>query len=217
MDKISLSRWWFIADIIKFYREGFCGVIKYKKSERKVDFIKDLKNTSDISEMCHRSDESIYVIKNGYGDMVIMSMESYESQMKRIKIYEYIGRRSWPIWTRGSWRIPSSGVCPSMICFRFIWIPSNWQKIQGRITAECGTVWWKMARSFRGNGVVSHFWSKLKNCTPPRKPVKSSFFGLSKKLKKISTQGLTVLTVSAIVQLEQRKRKRNLSELWKCR
>lgn len=65
-------------------------MIKYKKSERKVDFIKDLKNTSDILEMCHRSDESIYVIKNGYGDMVIMSMESYESQMKRIKIYEYI-------------------------------------------------------------------------------------------------------------------------------
>lgn len=52
--------------------------------------IKDLKNTSDISEMCHRSDEPIYVTKNGYGDMVIMSMESYESQMKRIKIYEDI-------------------------------------------------------------------------------------------------------------------------------
>lgn len=52
--------------------------------------IKDLKNTSDISEMCHRTDEPIYVTKNGYGDMVIMSMESYESQMKRIKMYEDI-------------------------------------------------------------------------------------------------------------------------------
>ena len=52
--------------------------------------IKDLKNTSDISEMCHRTDERIYVTKNGYGDMVIMSMESYESQMKRIKMYEDI-------------------------------------------------------------------------------------------------------------------------------
>ena len=41
--------------------------------------IKELKNTSDISEMCHRTDEPIYVTKNGYGDMVIMSMESYES------------------------------------------------------------------------------------------------------------------------------------------
>ena len=53
--------------------------------------IKDLKNTSDISEMCHRTDEPIYITKNGYGDMVIMSMESYESQMKRIKMYEDIG------------------------------------------------------------------------------------------------------------------------------
>ena len=52
--------------------------------------IKDLKNTSDISEMCHRTDEPIYITKNGYGDMVIMSMESYESQMKRIKMYEDI-------------------------------------------------------------------------------------------------------------------------------
>ena len=40
--------------------------------------IKDLKNTSEISEMCHKTDEPIYVTKNGYGDMVIMSMEIYE-------------------------------------------------------------------------------------------------------------------------------------------
>lgn len=52
--------------------------------------IKDLKNTSDISGMCHRTDEPIYVTKNGYGNMVIMSMESYESQMKRINMYEDI-------------------------------------------------------------------------------------------------------------------------------
>ena len=52
--------------------------------------IKDLKNTSDISEMCHRTDEPIFVTKNGYGDMVIMSIESYEYKMKQIKIYEDI-------------------------------------------------------------------------------------------------------------------------------
>ena len=27
--------------------------------------IKDLKNTSEISEMCHKSDEPIYITKNG--------------------------------------------------------------------------------------------------------------------------------------------------------
>ena len=52
--------------------------------------IKDLKNTSNISEMCHSIDEPVFITKNGYGDMVIMSMESYESQMKQMKIYEDI-------------------------------------------------------------------------------------------------------------------------------
>ncbi len=37
--------------------------------------IKDLKNTSEISDMCHRAEEPIYITENGYGDMVIMSME----------------------------------------------------------------------------------------------------------------------------------------------
>ena len=43
--------------------------------------IKDLKNTGDISELCHDSHEPIFVTKNGYGDMVIMSMETYERTM----------------------------------------------------------------------------------------------------------------------------------------
>ncbi|MCM1047293.1 MAG: type II toxin-antitoxin system Phd/YefM family antitoxin [Clostridiales bacterium] len=52
--------------------------------------IKDLKNTSEISEMCHKSEEPIYITKNGYGDMVIMSMEIYESVMRRISVYKDI-------------------------------------------------------------------------------------------------------------------------------
>ena len=52
--------------------------------------IKDLKNTSEISDMCHKTDEPIYVNKNGYGDMVIMSMESYESTMKQLTLYKDI-------------------------------------------------------------------------------------------------------------------------------
>lgn len=43
--------------------------------------IKDLKNTSEISNLCHKTDEPVFVTKNGYGDMVIMSMESYEKYM----------------------------------------------------------------------------------------------------------------------------------------
>lgn len=43
--------------------------------------IKDLKDTAAISKMCRESDEPVYITKNGYGDMVIMSMKSYEEKM----------------------------------------------------------------------------------------------------------------------------------------
>lgn len=49
--------------------------------------IKDLKNTSEISELCHQSQEPVFITKNGYGDMVIMSMDTYENSMKRLKMY----------------------------------------------------------------------------------------------------------------------------------
>lgn len=52
--------------------------------------IKDLKNTSEISDMCHKSEEPIYITKNGYGDMVIMSMEIYENTMRRFAMYRDI-------------------------------------------------------------------------------------------------------------------------------
>ena len=49
--------------------------------------IKDLKNTSEISELCHKSEEPIYITKNGYGDLVIMSMDLYEQTMKQLNFY----------------------------------------------------------------------------------------------------------------------------------
>lgn len=49
--------------------------------------IKDLKNTSKISDLCHKSDEPVYITKNGYGDMVIMSMDTYEHTMKQLNLY----------------------------------------------------------------------------------------------------------------------------------
>lgn len=49
--------------------------------------IRDLKNTSTISAMAHESEEPIFVTKNGYGDMVIMSMETYEKNMFLANVY----------------------------------------------------------------------------------------------------------------------------------
>ena len=49
--------------------------------------IRDLKNTNVISQRCHESQELIFVTKNGYGDMVIMSMEAYERQQVMNEVY----------------------------------------------------------------------------------------------------------------------------------
>ena len=46
--------------------------------------IKELKNTSLISDLCHSSREPIFITKNGYGDMVLMNIEFYESLIERI-------------------------------------------------------------------------------------------------------------------------------------
>ncbi|MDO4881871.1 MAG: type II toxin-antitoxin system prevent-host-death family antitoxin [Oscillospiraceae bacterium] len=43
--------------------------------------IRDLKNTSEISQLCHSTDNPVFITKNGYGDMVIMSIEAYEKAM----------------------------------------------------------------------------------------------------------------------------------------
>ena len=45
--------------------------------------IRDLKNTAEISQLCKQAKEPIYVTKNGYNDMVIMSADMYE----RIRLY----------------------------------------------------------------------------------------------------------------------------------
>ena len=49
--------------------------------------IRDLKNTSEISELCHSSPDPVFVTKNGYGDMVVMSMEAYERAMYLSDVY----------------------------------------------------------------------------------------------------------------------------------
>lgn len=52
--------------------------------------IKDLKDTTNVSALCHRTDEPIYVTKNGYGDMVLMSMELFETMRKKWDVYSEI-------------------------------------------------------------------------------------------------------------------------------
>ena len=58
--------------------------------------IRDLKKTSELSQMCRDSNEPIFITKNGYGDMVIMSMETYERALYLDFIYHKLeeGERS---------------------------------------------------------------------------------------------------------------------------
>jgi len=42
---------------------------------------------SDISRAVHESNEPVYLTKNGIGDMVIMSMETYEQNLFESEIY----------------------------------------------------------------------------------------------------------------------------------
>ena len=48
--------------------------------------IRDLRNTSEISKLAHEMQEPIFITKNGYSDLVVMSAELYErfAQINRI-------------------------------------------------------------------------------------------------------------------------------------
>ncbi len=43
--------------------------------------ITDLRNTNEISDLYHKQNEPIFITKNGYGDLVVMSIETYECQL----------------------------------------------------------------------------------------------------------------------------------------
>lgn len=49
--------------------------------------MRDLKNTAAISTLCHETEEPIFITKNGYGDMVVMSIETYEKTMFINNVY----------------------------------------------------------------------------------------------------------------------------------
>lgn len=40
--------------------------------------ITELRNTTEMSNLCHARREPIFITKNGYGDMVLMSIETYD-------------------------------------------------------------------------------------------------------------------------------------------
>ena len=54
--------------------------------------IKDLRNTTEISKLCRENKDPIFITKNGYGDMVVMSMETYEEKLAKADLYEKLAK-----------------------------------------------------------------------------------------------------------------------------
>ena len=52
--------------------------------------ITDLRNTNEISEICHKQQQPIFITKNGYSDLVVMSSELYERFAQTNKIDQAI-------------------------------------------------------------------------------------------------------------------------------
>ena len=50
--------------------------------------IKDLRNTTKISKLCHEIEEPIFITKNGYGNLVVMSIETYEKKLAQVELYQ---------------------------------------------------------------------------------------------------------------------------------
>ncbi len=54
--------------------------------------VSDLRNNfNEISEICHKEGEPVFITRNGQGDMVVMSMAFYERQQALLELYQKIG------------------------------------------------------------------------------------------------------------------------------
>lgn len=51
----------------------------------------DLRNSyNEISEICHKYHEPVYITKNGTGDLAVMSIEAYEKLAGKLELYSLL-------------------------------------------------------------------------------------------------------------------------------
>ena len=58
---------------------------------------------SEISRVCHESDDAIFITKNGEGDLAVQSMEAYNRREARLELWERLLEAETQL---------ASGVCP---------------------------------------------------------------------------------------------------------
>ena len=53
----------------------------------------DLRNsTSDIAALAHSDCEPVFITKNGYADLVVMSYQTYEDSLARLEVYDKLAK-----------------------------------------------------------------------------------------------------------------------------
>ena len=56
--------------------------------------VSDLRNKyPEIEELVLKEDEAVYLTKNGYGSMVVLSMNKYSKMLSEFEIHESLNRR----------------------------------------------------------------------------------------------------------------------------
>jgi prevent-host-death family protein len=67
----------------------------YDKGDTKMPIINpisDLRNNfNEISDLCHKEEEPVFITKNGRGDMVVMSLALYERLQALLELYQKLG------------------------------------------------------------------------------------------------------------------------------
>lgn len=54
--------------------------------------VSDLRNSfTEISDLCHKEGEPVFLTKNGRGDMVVMSIAQFEKQQALLELYKKLG------------------------------------------------------------------------------------------------------------------------------
>ncbi|MEW5986366.1 MAG: type II toxin-antitoxin system prevent-host-death family antitoxin [Chloroflexota bacterium] len=52
----------------------------------------DLRNhTSEILELVHTENQPVFITRNGYGDLVVMSLAHYDQLLSQLQLYQKLG------------------------------------------------------------------------------------------------------------------------------
>jgi len=55
--------------------------------------LSDLRNnTTDISNLAHSGREPVFITKNGYADLVVMSIDTYEQSLAKLEVYDKLAQ-----------------------------------------------------------------------------------------------------------------------------